>query len=121
MGTSFHGGPRWKTWKRAHMPGAYVWKKVLGRVSLPIGAPLGYLGRGSPSTRNFENQPKEGSGYGASLYGSSVRGTWRGGGARLLGALKVMKGWLWRRTSLFMGAQLGNLKWAHLPVTLRDG
>ena len=34
---------RWETWERAYMPGAYVWKKVLGRVSLDIGAPLGDL------------------------------------------------------------------------------
>jgi len=44
-----------------------------------------------------------------------------GGGAPLLGTLKVLKGRLWGRTSLFMGAQLGNLEWAHLPGTLRDG
>lgn len=25
--------PRWETWERAHMVGAYVWKKVLGLVS----------------------------------------------------------------------------------------
>jgi len=35
------------------MPWACVWK-VLGRVSLPIGAPLGNL-EGDPSTGNFEN------------------------------------------------------------------
>jgi hypothetical protein len=34
---------------------ASVWKKVLGRVSIPIGAPLGNLGRGDTSTGNFEN------------------------------------------------------------------
>jgi hypothetical protein len=28
-----------------------------------------------------------------------------------------MKGRLWEWTSLFMGAQLGNLEWAHLPGT----
>jgi hypothetical protein len=33
----------------------------------------------------------------------------------------VMKGRLWGQASLFMGAQLGNLEWAHLPGTLRDG
>jgi len=49
---------------------------------------------------------------GISLYGSSVRGTWRG--APLLGALVVTKGRLWGRESFFMGAQLGNLEWAHL-------
>jgi hypothetical protein len=38
------------------MSGAYVWKKVLGHVSLHIGTPLGDLGKGGggPSTRNFE-------------------------------------------------------------------
>jgi len=41
-----------------------------------------------------------------------------GGRAPLLGALKVMKGRLWRWASHFMGAQLGNLEWAHLPGTL---
>jgi hypothetical protein len=45
-GHLFKWGPRWKTWKRAHLPGAYKWKKVQGRVSLPTGAPLGNLGRG---------------------------------------------------------------------------
>ena len=43
------------------------------------------------------------------------------GGDPLLRALKVMKGRLWGWASLFMGAQLGNLKWAHLPGTLRCG
>jgi len=42
----FQWVPLWKTWERAHMPGAYVWKKVLGLVSLLIGAPLGNLERG---------------------------------------------------------------------------
>jgi len=32
-----------------------------------------------------------------------------------------MKERLWQWASLFMGAQLGNLEWAHLPGTLRDG
>jgi hypothetical protein len=49
------------------MPRAYVWKKVLGMVSLPIAAPLGNLGREDPSTGKFENYLKEGSGCGASL------------------------------------------------------
>jgi hypothetical protein len=39
-------GPRWEIWERAYMPGAYVWKKVLGWVSLDIGTPFGDLGRG---------------------------------------------------------------------------
>jgi hypothetical protein len=37
---------RLETCERAQMPGAYVWKKVLGRVSLHIGALLGELDRG---------------------------------------------------------------------------
>jgi len=44
-----------------------------------------------------------------------------GGGAPLQSALKVMKGRLWGWASLFMGAKLGNLEWAHLPGTLRYG
>jgi len=36
-------------------------------------------------------------------------------------ALWVMKERLWGRASLFMGAQVGNLEWAHLLETLRDG
>jgi len=32
----FPWGPRCETWDRARMPGAYVWKKVLGWVSLHI-------------------------------------------------------------------------------------
>jgi hypothetical protein len=71
----------------------------------------------NPSTRNVENSLKEGSGYGASLSMGAALGEPRGG-APLLGALKVMKGRLWVRASLFMGAQLGNLERAHLPGTL---
>jgi hypothetical protein len=37
----------------------------------------------------------------------------------LLRALNVMKGRLWGMTSLVMGAQYGNLEWAHLPGVLR--
>jgi len=43
-----------------------------------------------------------------------------GGGAALLGALKVMKGTLWG-WAIFSGAQLGNLGWGHLPGTSRYG
>ena len=39
-------GPCWENWERAHMLGAYVWKKVLEWVSLHTGALLGDLGRG---------------------------------------------------------------------------
>ena len=34
---------------------------------------------------------------------------------------RVMKGRLWGQASLFMGAQVGNLEWASLQGTLRDG
>ena len=43
------------------------------------------------------------------------------GRAPLLGTLGVLKERVWGRASLFMGAQLGNLEWACLPGTLRDG
>src|SRR5215469_14467158 len=46
-GHLFLWGPCWETWERAHMPGACVWKKVLGQVSHPRGAALRNLGRGS--------------------------------------------------------------------------
>jgi hypothetical protein len=46
-GHLFPWGPRWETWERAHVPGAYVWKKVLGQVSLHIGALLETWGGGS--------------------------------------------------------------------------
>jgi hypothetical protein len=39
------------------------------------------------------------------------------GGAPLLGTLKVTKERLWGWASLFMGAQVGDLVWAHLPET----
>jgi len=67
------------------------------------------------STGNFENSLKEGSGYEASVSIGALTGAWKG--ALLLGALKVMKGRLWGRAYLFMGAQVGNLEWAHLLGT----
>ena len=51
----FPWGPRWETLEWAHLPGAYVWKKVLGRVSLDIGAPLEDLGRGFCLPRTLRN------------------------------------------------------------------
>jgi len=42
-----------------------------------------------------------------------------GGGAPVLRALKVMKGRLWGWASLFIGFQMGNLKWDQIPGTLR--
>ena len=38
-------GRLWETRQSAHMPGAYVWEKVQGRLSLHIGASLGDLWR----------------------------------------------------------------------------
>jgi len=57
---------------------------------------------------------KGGSGNGASLTMGALLGE-PGGEAPLLGALQVRKGRLWGWESLFMGAQLCNLEWAHLP------
>jgi len=64
-GYLFLWGPRWETWERGQMPGANVRKKVLGRVSLHIGAPLGDLGKGVPSTGNFERWMKRVLGMGS--------------------------------------------------------
>jgi hypothetical protein len=68
---------------RAHIPGAYEQKKVLGRVSPSVGTPFGNLGRRSVC-RELDKQLKGGSGNGVYLYGSFVRGS-------LLGTPKVMK------------------------------
>ena len=62
-GHLFPWGPHWETWESAHMPGAYVWKMVLGWVSLHTRAPLGDLGRG-PCTGNFERWMKGALGMG---------------------------------------------------------
>jgi hypothetical protein len=104
----FPQGPHWGTWKEAHLPRTLSdgWD----------GAPLGELGRGGPSTGNFGNLLKEGSGYAASLTMGALLGE-PGRGAHLLVALKVMKGRLWGWASLFMG----HLEWAHLPGTLKYG
>jgi hypothetical protein len=54
-----------------------------------------------------------------SLYGSSVRETWRGGSFA-----RGPEGYerrLWGQESLFMGAQLGNQEWDNLPGSLRYG
>ena len=71
MGTSFHGGLAEKP-ERVHMPGAYVWKKVLEPVSPHIGAPFGDLGRG---VRLLGNLPwmKGATGWGVSLQRGSLR------------------------------------------------
>jgi hypothetical protein len=43
-GHLFPWGPHWETWESAHMPGAYMWKMVLGRLPLAI-AQDGHLQR----------------------------------------------------------------------------
>jgi hypothetical protein len=95
--------------------GSYSGKRVLGQVSLPIGA---QLGRGR-STGNFESQLKGFWLWSISLYESSVRGTWRGdsfAGDPLGYERKALE------TGICLhGAQLGNLEMAHLTRTLRYG
>jgi hypothetical protein len=46
-GHLFPWGSHWETWDRPHIPGSFVWKKVLGHVSLRIGALLETWGWGS--------------------------------------------------------------------------
>jgi hypothetical protein len=75
---------------------------------------------GGPISGNVENLLREVSGYGTSLSMGAPLGE-PGVGAPLLGALKVMKGRMWGRASLFGGAQLGNLERVNLPRTLRYG
>jgi len=67
MGSSFHGGLTGKPGSGL-MPGAYVWKKVLGRVSLHIGASLWDLGRLGSVYRKLLEMVEGGSTNGASLY-----------------------------------------------------
>jgi hypothetical protein len=66
-------------------------RRLLKRVCLSIGTPLGNLGRLGLFTGNFEREMKDGSGNGTSLSVVAVRGTWRG--SPLLGIQKDM----WRR------------------------
>ena len=88
-------------------------------VSLHSG-PKGEPAERGPSTGNFENSLNEGTGYGGTICMGGLLGE-TGGGSPLLRALKVVKGRLWTRVSLFMGSQLNNLEWARLPGTLVDG
>jgi hypothetical protein len=75
---------------------------------------LGNLEGGS-STRDFERGDEGGSWNGESLSEEAHCG------GLLDWGLWVMKGRLWEQASLFMGAQLDNLCWAHIPGTLTDG
>jgi len=82
--------------------------------------PIGEPGVGGPFTRNFERYLKEGSGNGASLSVEALSGE-PGGGLLYWGPRTICKGRLWKQAFLFIGAPLGNLEYAHLPGTLRDG
>jgi hypothetical protein len=93
-------------------------KRFRSQASLPIGALLGNL-EGGLFTSNFERWMKRALGVEwLSLRRLSAQGI---EGGLLYWGPWVMKGRLWGWASLFMGAQLGNLEWACLPGTLRDG
>ena len=99
--------------------GTYVWKKVLGQVSLHIGAPLGDLGRGGTSTGSVQRWMKGSLGMGhLSLKRLTTEGL---EGGLLYWIPWVMKRRLWGRAALFMGTQLGNTEWVRLSGALRDG
>jgi hypothetical protein len=122
------------------MPGAYVWKKVLGWVFLHIRAPLGNPGGRGASTGNPVGYERNALEVGNSLHGSSVgqigvgssTGDFErwlkraleveqlsmgalcrepGGRAPLLGTLKDRQKRLWRQASISIRAPLGNMKW----------
>ena len=90
-----------------------------GTVVSPYRGPVGGPREGSPSTGSVERWMKGALGMGRF---SLKRLTAAGLEGRLLyGVPWVKKERLWGRASLFMGAELGNLEWARLPETLRDG
>jgi len=92
-------------------------KRLWRRAFISIGAPLGNLEGGS-SAGDFERWLKRALGkVHLSLKRLATEGL---KGGLLYWGPWVMKGRLWRWESLFMGAQLGNLEWAHLLGTLRD-
>jgi hypothetical protein len=81
-----------------HLPGSL--REGCDRCLSPYG-PVGVPGEGGPSTGS-----EFGEGglwlWNISLYGRSVRGTCSA--AALLGALKIMKGRMWGRASLYAGS-----------------
>ena len=120
-------------------PEGYV-QEGSGNGHLSIGAPLGNLERGS-FTRDFERWmrwgPIAGTGewgsidwelwefvegglwiWSISLYGSSVRGTWRGGS--FVGGPKGYEGKA-LGTGISLYGNLAKLEWANLPGNLRYG
>jgi len=74
----------------------------------------GLRGHTCPFTTNSERELKGGFGNGASLSMGALLGE-PGGGTPFLVALSVIEGRLWRQEPFFMGAQLGDLEWVHLP------
>jgi hypothetical protein len=88
------------------------------RASIAIGVPLGNLEGGS-YTGNFERWMKAAVEKGRMSLKRLTEEDLEGGA--LYCGPWVMKGRLWGRASLFMRAQLGNLEWAPLLGTLRDG
>ena len=79
----------------------------------PHRCPVWGPGEWGPSTVNFERWMKGAVGMGHLSEEAHC-------GSILCCVHWAMKGSLWGRASLFMGAQLGNLEWARLPETLRD-
>jgi len=117
-GHLFPLGPRWETWERTHARGLCMEEASGSGVSQYSGS-IGGHGEGGPSAGNFEKWMKGSLGMGhLSLKRLTAEG--REGGL-LYWVTWVMKRSLWGQASLFMGAQLGNLEWARLLETLRDG
>jgi len=83
-------------------------KQVL-KTGVSVGAPLGNLGRGSVYRELLEVVEGGLREWSISFYGSSVRGSWRGGGC-FAGDTEGYKRKLWRRASLSIGGPLGNLE-----------
>ena len=85
----------------------------------PYRGPVGGPEDECPSTGNFERWMKGAIGMGRLCLKRLTAEGLEGG--LLYWIPWVMKGRLWGRASLFMGAQMGNLELAPLPGTLRDG
>jgi len=100
-------GPRWGAWRGARLPGTYGWGGLWRRASLPIGAPLERM-EGSIQRELWEIVEGGLWKQSFSLYGRSVRGTWRG--LLYWGPWRLCRGRLWWRASLSIGSPLGNLE-----------
>jgi hypothetical protein len=90
-----------------------------GTGASPYRGPVGGPGDGGLSTGNCERWIKRALGIGRlSLKRLTAEGL-EGGLVYLVPW--VMKGRIWGRASVFVGAQLGNLEWAPLKGTSKDG